>query len=60
MIDNIFVFKIQEGLIQNSERESKLSVQNYKCGIDVGDLSLSDAEAAHINKLSQWWNIYYG
>jgi len=31
-----------------TERETKLSEQNYKCGIDGEDLSLSDAEAGHI------------
>jgi hypothetical protein len=31
-----------------TERETKLSEQNYKCGIDGGDLSLSDAEAGHV------------
>ena len=31
-----------------TERETKLSEQNYVCGIDGKELSLSDAEAAHI------------
>ena len=31
-----------------TERETKLSEQDYMCGIDGKELSLSDAEAAHI------------
>ena len=31
-----------------TERETQLSEQNYKCDIDGEELSLSDAEAAHI------------